>query len=272
MVDTQHMKSSTFLYSLSVPERMVRSLSALSGGLLREVGELALPKPVRDAALYRATAGVGLRFLIEQVGDVRGIYPRQDPMARKFVYRYATGTSIELASIAVTFLSPVWVLAAIGDATRVGQTLVLRVGEALRAEGLMEAGARFTNTERLLDGLEKTCTHLALTVNMPPLDAASLQTEWRQFRENLAILGAVRLPTPAEREAAWNNPRAAMVAWRAVSGAVSGPFLEQYATASDELKRQGFAAYCARHSRPYVVAAVRNFLPENRTWMERLFD
>jgi len=266
------MKSSPLLYSLSVPERTVRSLSALGGGLLREMSELALPKPVRGAALYRATAGVALRLLIEQVGDVRGIYPHKDPMARKFVYRYATGTSIELASIAVTFLSPVWVLAAMGDVTRVGQTMVLRVGEALRAEGLMEADARFENTEQLLDGLEKTCTHLALTMNMPPLDAAGLRKEWRQFRENLAILGAVRRPTAADRTRAWNSPRAAIVAWRAASGAVSGPFLEQYAEASQQVKRKGFAAYCATHSRPYVVAAVRNFLPENRTWMERLFE
>ena len=55
---------------------------------------MALFSGIREAALYRATAGVGFRFLIEQVGDVYGIYPRKDPLARKFVGRYTTGTSI----------------------------------------------------------------------------------------------------------------------------------------------------------------------------------
>jgi hypothetical protein len=123
------MRTAPFLYALSLPERTVRSLSALSGGLLRELSLLALPGKVREAALYRATAGVGLRCPIEQLGDVYGIYPRQDPLARRFVFRYAAGTSVELIGIATLYLSPVWVLAALGDATRVGKTLFSRIAD-----------------------------------------------------------------------------------------------------------------------------------------------
>ena len=61
--------SAPYLYALSLPERTVRSLGALGGGLLRKISRLALPGKVRDAALYRATAGVGLRFLSKQVGN-----------------------------------------------------------------------------------------------------------------------------------------------------------------------------------------------------------
>ena len=121
------------LYALSLPERAVRSLSALTGGLLREASLLALPAKIREAALYRATAGVGLRFLIEQVGDVSGIYPPKDAVARGFVYRYAAGTSVELLSIATVHLSPVWVLAALGDATRAGKTIFTEIADALKA-------------------------------------------------------------------------------------------------------------------------------------------
>src|SRR5580704_3897151 len=111
------MKAAPYMYALSLPERTVRSLSALSGGLLREVSQLVLPAQVREAALYRATAGIALRFLIEQLGDVHGIYPRHDALSRKFVPRYAVGASIEMVGIATIFLSPVWVLAALGDVT-----------------------------------------------------------------------------------------------------------------------------------------------------------
>ncbi|MGD1069978.1 MAG: hypothetical protein ABSB15_07545 [Bryobacteraceae bacterium] len=298
--------SAPYLYALSLPERTVRSLSALSGGLLRELSKLALPESVREAALYRATAGIGLRFLIEQVGDVHGIYPRKDPLARKFVYRYATGTSIEMASILTLYVSPVWVLAALGDVTRAGKSVLSQIGDALKAEGLLEADVEYETMAQLLDGLERTSTHLALTVNMPPLDVPGLRREWEQFRKNLAVLPPARLPSSADVERAWNNllatsrelhrsvfsvsaamgmsalsavpshlqwlSRSALVAARTTGMVVGEAFLEHYAAASKELARTGFAAYCAKHSRPYLVAVIRNFLPEKKSWTERLLS
>lgn len=300
------MSADRYLYALSLPERAVRSLSALSGGMLREVSQLVLPDEIREAAIYRATAGVGLRFLIEQVGDVTGIYSPQDPVARKFVYRYATGASIEMLSIATIFLSPVWVLAALGDATRVGQTLFSEIGDALKAEGLLDPDVQFETMAQLLDGMERTSTHLALTVNMPPLDVAGLRREWEQFRENLASFPAAHLPAAADVERAWKDlqatsrdlnrsvfsvssaigisalasvpsqlqwlSRSAVVAARTAGMVVGGAFLEHYAAASQDLSKTGLAAYAARHSRPYLVAAIRNFLPEKKSWIERVLS
>ncbi len=297
------MSASALLYALSLPKRTVRSLSAVSGGLLRGVSHFVLPAKVREAALYRATAGVGLRFLIEQLGDVRGIYPVKDPLARRFVYRYATGSGIEMAGILTISLSPVWVLAALGDATQVGKTLFSEIGEALKREGLLEANAQFETMAQLLDGIERTSTHLALTVNMPPLDAAGLRQEWEQLRANLAMLPAARLPAKADVERAWSDlqrtsrelgrsvfsvsaamgvsalssipshlqwlSRSAIVAARTTGMVVGGVFLEHYARAARELQKSGFGRYCAKHSRPYVVAAVRHLLPEKKSWIER---
>jgi hypothetical protein len=297
------MKAAPYLYALSLPERTVRSLSALGGGLLREVSQLALPAQVRDAALYRATAGIGLRFLIEQLGDVYGVYPRHDPLSRKFVRRYAVGASIEMVGIVTIFLSPVWVLAALGDATRVSKTLFSEIGDALKAEGLLDPDARLETMAQLLDGLERTSTHLALTVNMPPLDVPGLRIEWERFLANLATLPPGRLPATADVERAWNNiqtvskdlqrsvfsvsaamgmsalssvpahlqwlSRSAAVAARTTGTIVGSAFLEHYASASKELRTAGLADYSARHSRPYVLAAIRHFLPEKKSWIEQ---
>jgi hypothetical protein len=297
------MRLSPYLYALSLPERTLRSVGALSGGLLREVGDLVLPAKVRDAALYRATAGIGLRFLIQQLGHVPGIYPTSDPLSRKFVLRYATGTTIETASIMVVFVSPVWVLAALGDATRVAKTLFAEIGEALQQEGLLDPNEKFETMAQLLDGLERTSTHLALTVNMPPLDLSGLRAEWEQFRANLATLPAASLPRPAAIERAWRDLRiasktshrsvfdvstaialsarrkvpghlqrlsqAAAVAARTTSMVVGGVFLEHYAAASKQIAAAGFGPYWATHARPYLVAAIRNFLPQERSWIER---
>jgi hypothetical protein len=301
--DNPEVRLSPYLYALSLPERTLRSVGALSGGLLRGVSDLVLPKAVRDTALYRATAGIGLRFLIQQVGNVAGIYPNSDSLSRKFVLRYAAGSSIEMASILTIFVSPVWVLAALGDATRVAKTLFVEIGEALQQEGLLDPKDRFETMAQLLDGLERTSTHLALTVNMPPLDISGLRAEWEQFRANLAALPTSYLPSPAKIENAWRDLRStsntshqsvldvstamalsarrsvpsnlqrlsqtAAVAGRTTGMVVGGVFLEHYAAASKQIAATGFGPYWAKHSRPYLVAAIRNFLPEKRTWLER---
>jgi len=281
----------------------VRSLSALTGGLLREMSQVALPVQVREAALYRATAGIGLRFLIEQVGDVRGIYPRHDALSPKFMRRYAVGTSIEMVGIVTLFLSPVWVLAALGDVTRASKTVLAEIRDALKAEGLLDSGEQFETMEQLLDGLERSSTHLALTVNMPPLDVAGLRREWEQLRANLASFPAVTLPSAADVERAWKDLQAAsrkagrpvfsvstamavsalaavpkhlqwlsssaLVAARTSGVVVGGVLLDHYRAAAKEIGAVGFGKYWGRHSRPYVVAAVRNFLPEKKSWTER---
>jgi len=68
-----------------VLERAIRSLGALSGGLLREIGSVALPPGIRRTTLYRTMVEVTLRFLIEEVGQVKGIYPYQDQLAQNFI-------------------------------------------------------------------------------------------------------------------------------------------------------------------------------------------
>jgi hypothetical protein len=201
-------------------------------------------------------------------------------------------------------VSPVWVLAALGDATRAGKALFTSIGDALKAEGLLEGDAPFESMAQLLEGLERTSTHLALTVNMPPLDVAGLRREWDQFRRNLASVPPGRLPTAADVERAWSNlqiasrdlgrsvfsvsaamglsaissvpshlwwlSRSAAVAARTTGAVVGGAFLVHYAAATKELMATGFVAYGARHSRPYVLAVIRNFLPERPSWTERL--
>src|SRR5277367_2457568 len=76
---------SRYKYILSLPERAIRSPGALSGGLLREIGEVALPASIRRTVLYRTMVGVTLRFLIEEVGEVKGIYPSENRLAEDFI-------------------------------------------------------------------------------------------------------------------------------------------------------------------------------------------
>ena len=62
-------------------------------------------------------------------------------------------------------------LAALADVTGGGHKLMQEIVEALKEENLLDAGARFETMDQILRGLEKTSAHLALTLNMPPINA-----------------------------------------------------------------------------------------------------
>jgi hypothetical protein len=298
------MPSPDFRYVLSLPERTLRSVSALSGGILYELSHVTLPMGVRNMALYRATAGITLRFLIEELGEVPGIYPPDEYFSRKFLYRYVLGTGIELTSIATFFVSPVWVLAALGDATKVGRVLTIEIADALKAARLIDPGASVATIEQLLDALDRTASHAALAVNMPPLDVKSLRRELAQFRVELASLPAAELPTKEDIERAWreiadaarksNRSVFAVSAAMGISavrrvpsdlwwlskatataakrtGQVTGRvLLDHYSAAAREISKVGFPEYWGSELRPYAVGAIRQMLPQKKSWTERM--
>src|ERR1700728_2161271 len=137
-------------YILSLPERLVRSLSALSGGLLREIGEVVVPASLRRTTLYRTMVEVTLRFLIEEVGQVEGVYPTQGHLAENFLVQRTASHGIELLGILSFRASPVWVLAALADVAGGGRAIIREMSEALKQDGLIEPGAHFETMDQVL--------------------------------------------------------------------------------------------------------------------------
>src|SRR2546430_1990747 len=172
-------------YLLALPERVIRSLGALSGGLLREIGEVVLPAAVRRTTLYRTMVEVALRFLIEEVGQVEGVYPTEGELAGNFILKRTASHGIELLGILAFHASPVWILAALADATGGGRKLIQEISQALKEEGLLDPATNFESMEQVLDGLEKTSGHLATTLNLPPVNLDGLRREWAQLKEDL---------------------------------------------------------------------------------------
>src|SRR2546426_12091299 len=181
-------------FVLSLPERGLRSATALAGGLLREVGDVAIPKTIRRSQLYRNLVEATLQFLIEQVGQVKDVYPDGEKLSEDFLVRRAAGNGIELIGILTFRASPVWVLAALADASGAGRFLVREITASLKAEGLLDPGAEFDTLDEMLIGLEASTGRLAATVNTPPLDVKSLRQEWNALRGDLARIPPRQLP------------------------------------------------------------------------------
>jgi hypothetical protein len=293
-------------YLLSVPERLVRSVLGLGAGVAREVGEVALPDGVRQSRLYQSLVDATLRFVIEQVGGVEGVYSDDDKLPDNFLARRTAGNVVEMLGIVAFRASPVWVLAALADVCGMGRQLIPEISDALKTQGLLEKDAQFTSVDQLLDGLERTSSRLAATINAPPLDVAGLRKEWDAIRADARGLQAASFPSRDTINHMWSQLKAESTrqdrsvfetsSMMAVSAARSVPdgvrwlsasarvgatrtgyvfgaaLLDHYRETLGEIRQAGYATYAGRQLRPYVRAAASQFSPKRRTLTQRLLD
>ena len=182
-------------YLLSVPERVVRSALGLGAGVAREVGEVALPDGVRRSQLYQNLVDATLRYVIEQVGGVEGVYLPDGAQPGNFFARRTVGNAVEVLGVVAFRASPVWILAALADLCGMGRQLIPEMADALKAQGLLEGDTQFDTVDQMLDGLERTSSRLAATINAPPLDVAGLRKEWEALREDARGLTPASLPS-----------------------------------------------------------------------------
>jgi len=293
-------------YLLSLPERVVRSVVGVGAGVARELGDVAIPASVRQGQLYQNLVDTTLQFLIRDVGGVAGVLPAGAAIPDDFLARRATGNVIEALGLVAFRASPVWVLAALSDACGLGRHLIPEIAGALRAQGMLEPGDSFTTADQLLDGLERTSSRLASTINTPPLDVAGLRTELAAIRAEARDLAPASLPSLDSLRQVWShlNAEAArqdrtvfdtstMLAVSAIRGlpenarrasvftavgarragqVVGQALLDHYTQTLADIQRVGYISYARRQLTPYVRAAATQFSPEHRTLTERLLQ
>jgi hypothetical protein len=293
-------------YLLSFPERLVRATLGLSAGMAREVGEVALPDGVRNSQLYRNVVDTTLRFLIEQVGGAEGLYKDDESIPDNFLVRRTAGNAVEVLGVVAFRASPVWVLAALADVCGMGRHLIPEISDALKAQGLLDKDTQFTSVDEILDGLERTSSRLASTINTPPLDVAALRKEWQAIREDARGLQPSNLPSREAIAALWTQLKdestrqdrsvfetSSMLAvsaarsipdgvrWLSASAAVgatrtgqvlASALLDHYRETLNEIRQIGYVTYAGRQLKPYVLAAATQFSPKNRSITERLLE
>lgn len=293
-------------YLLSLPERVIRSALGLSAGLLREIAEVVVPRSVRRGQLYKSLVDITLRYVIEQVGGARGIYPAETPQPQDFLARRGVGHFIELLGIAAFRVSPVWVFAALADLSGVGRRLIPEIADALKQEGLLEKEAQFETVDQLLDGLEKTSSRLAQTIYVPPLDVSRLRLEWTEIRSQARELKPADLPSLGDISGGWEALKqeaarqgrsifatSSLMAisavrtlpsrarWFSSSARVSAArtgklfykaILDDYSHTLGELRDAGYVSYARRQLSPYLRACVEQFSRRQPSITERVVE
>ncbi len=268
-------------YLASLPERTARAGAALTGGLVYEASEVVLPLAVRRSKLYQAIVGRLLRITIELVGGVEGVYPSEEMSARELLIRKTAGNVVEVSSFLAVGWSPLWLLAGASDLVGGTKAYLRELVAELRDAGVLAADAEVASFEELLTTLEGTSGTLADTVDVPPLDVASLRTSWRELRRQTADLpnaaGMERifaeLRLAARQEDRSMLEISSMVALGAVRAGVrlgNAHIFDYYRRALRTIVEEGLISFLRRTSTPYLTRAGSHFDPRSRTYSERL--
>src|SRR6185503_13900573 len=140
---------------------------------------------------------------------------------------------------------------------------------------------------------------LASTINMPPLDVATLRKEWKSMRHDLAKIPPRNLPpldavrdvwagmkeesrqqnrtifevsslmamsafSALPEKARWLSASARVAAGK-TGAVVAGVLLDHYKTTLQQIRDRGYLRYAVQQYRPYLYGAVSQFSPKRRT-------
>ena len=292
------------LYTLSIPERYLRGLTALTGGMLKETTDIVVPDFVQDTTSYNIFVGNLLRFAVENVGGVDGLYDEED-LEGEYATRKIIGNAIEGVGIATVHASPLWLFAFFADTVKGGQAYLDRLNDELVDKGYLESEKTSKSLKGLLEGLERTTTSFAQNIDTPPLSKEEIVGNIHEIQESFSELwnrtgkaaGVIaedmseiiqKFIDTANEEGQSLLELSGVMTLQAISRAkkaagmavtapqVAGKMLSEnilgyYRDTLSDIHEHGYARVGSDVIDPYGNAILKQFSTDKETWTEKLF-
>ena len=289
------------LYTLSLPERTLRTGAGLVGGALRESTSLLVPQAFQNSTTYRVMVRQMLDFVSEDVGGVRRKEEAQaQPQVENFVARKTVGNFLELAGLATLHVSPLVVLAIVSDVAYGSQAYLKELSAELKQHGVIDQNSTIDHVDDLLEAVAKASQTTAHAFNTPPISVdglketidqtrqavlginptlvlpqAEVQRLWQEFhevanREGVGILDISSAVTLRAMESIGTLGRGALSTVKVAGTLFDRHVIDHYALALAEVREQGLYATLAKTSEPYIEAVWQNFASDKVTITEDL--
>jgi len=287
------------LYGLSLPERTVRSVSGVVGGTLRESAELLVPQAFRSSKTYNVMIQQMLDFMAEDIGGVeRSDDPDAPPKIENYVARKTVGNFIDMAGWATFHLSPLTLLAVVGDVAYGSQVYLNEVAEDLKKQGVIDEDSTIDHVDDLFEAVAKAARTTATAFDTPPLSIDGLKQTIDQTREAVQSMDPASVIPQAEVQRLWEdihetatsqgvNPFAVSSAMTLYSlekigvltrGALSTVkvagtlfdrhVIDHYTDGLADIREKGIYSSLRETGRPYIEAVWENFSTEKTTITE----
>lgn len=289
-------------YTLSLPERAVRSTVSLAGGTLREATDLLVPRAFQNSRTYQVMVKQTLDFLVEDVGGVeRETTEGAEEGEQKvdnFVARKAVGNFVETASLLTFHVSPLTILAVMSDVAY-GSTAYLReLGDELKKQGVIDESSTISNADQLLEAVAQASGETSRVFDTPPLSVDGLKETINQTRDAVGKMDPRKLLPQKELERMWlemkdiagkedvsllavsgtmtmnalgkvaNVGKGALTSIRVAGNMFDRHVIDHYQTALKEIHAKGLFVTMRESSGPYIQAVWTNFSADRETLTE----
>jgi hypothetical protein len=293
------------LYTLSIPERTLRSGAGLVGGAVRESAALLVPQAFQDSTTYRVMVQQMLDFMCRDVAGVKcqeAAGATAPPQVENFVARKAVGNFVEMAGLATLHVSPLTLLAIVSDVAYGSQAYLKELAEELKKEGVIDEHSTIHHVDDLLAAVAMASKTTAAAFDTPPISVEGLKQTIDETRAAIGAIDPTRVVPQAEMQKLWAEmhdlatkegvgileisgaatlrmlDKAGTLGRGALSGVqVAGKLLDRhvlnhYWTAVGEIREKGFYATLAETSGPYIEAVWHNFSSGRATLTEDLLS
>jgi hypothetical protein len=294
--DAASVLSRYLLYSLTLPERAVRSTIGLAAGAATEAAGLVVPQAFQSSKTYEIVIRNSLRFLTRDIGGVAGDAASEDASVDNYMARKAVGNFVDLAGLATLHLSPLWLLAVVSDVAYGSKAYVLELATELKQQGLIDDTSTIHHVDDILAAVQKASGTAASTFDTPPLSVEELRRSLNETRDAVRSADYTSILPESEIKQYWSEMQAIArrdnVSLTAVSGAMTMHSLNKlktisqgaitgiqvagglfnrhvvghYADSLHAIREKGFYETMRHSSAPYVEAVWKNFASERETW------
>lgn len=289
------------LYTLSLPERTLRSASGLLGGVLRESACLLVPHAFQDCKTYSIMVEQMLDFLAEDVGGVERARAESAGAAAKVEYfaaRKAVGNFVEMAGLATFHLSPMLLLAVVSDVAYGSRAYLNELAGELKQQGVIAEDSTINHVDDLLEAVASAAGTTAGAFDTPPLSVEGLRQTIDDTRKAVGSIDPMSVLPQAEVARLWHDihkiaseqgvdPLAissamtlfsldrigsaslgALSTVRAVGTLFDRHVIDHYRCGLQRIQEKGFYTTLAETSKPYSDAVWKNFSSSRSTITE----
>ena len=294
-----------FNYSASLPERTLRSASALAGGLVRESANWVIPSAFRNSKSYSIFVQQMLDFVVSDIGGVRrnkAESKEQPPEAEVDLARKTVGNLLDMTAFATFHLSPVTVLAVFSDVAYGSKVYLQELSDRLKEQGIIDQDTTIDGAADLIGALENASGTAVGMFDQPPISIEGLKKTLQDTQNAVAEIDPAKLLPVSEIDQLWTQMELAaneqnaslwdvsatisMVALNniqavghgaAVSLELAGNMfnehiIQHYWTGLREIEQEGLIPTLSKASEPYLEAVWTNFAMDRKTWTEQLLS
>ena len=292
-----------FNYSASLPERTLRSVTAIAGGFVHESANWLIPSSFRNSKSYSIFVQQMLDFVVNDVGGVKKANRKDGPPEEEVdLARKTVGNLLDMTAFATFHLSPITVLAIFSDVAYGSKAYMQQLSDRLKEQGIIDQETTIDGATDLIDALEKASGNAVGMFDQPPISIEGLKKTLTETQNAIQNIDPTKLFPSSEIDQLWrqmelaaedqnasiwdvsatmsvvalNNIQAAgqgaLVSLEIAGNMFNEHIISHYWDGLREIEQKGLVPTLSEASQPYLEAVWSNFAIDQKTWTEQLLS